>query len=199
MRKLLCTLATLLAVTGTPAVQAAVIDFDMAGVIEIDNDTNRATFKEDGFSLMGDAAGFLPIDFVGSGMSGGLVLFAGNAVSLSADDGGLFNFLGLDAGRSESASPATLTLTGIFGNSREISTMLALGDLASLQLLDWTGLRELRLAADADLVIDNVQVSQVPEPDTVAMLLLGMGALVVLRTRRPGRAIRTRRAQVRTR
>lgn len=189
MRKLLCTLAAVLAVTAAPAVTAAVIDFDAPGLIEIDNATNRATYNEDGFSLAGDAAGFLTIDGLGSGASGGLVLFGGNSISLVSMDGILFNFLGLDAGLFDPDTPAILSLTGIVGGNEQLSTTLALGDLTSLSLTGWTGLSELRLSASADLAIDNVQVSPVPEPDVAAMLLLGLGTLVALRSRHVRKAI----------
>lgn len=189
MRKLLCTIGAALAMTAAAPVTAALIDFDTPGVITVDNVTSLATYTEDGFSLTGNAAGFLPIDFVGSDMSGGLVLFSGNSISLTAGNGSLFDFSGLDAARFDPATPAILSLTGIFGNNSQLSVMLALGELASPQIMDWTGLSELRLSANADLVIDNVQVSPVPEPDTVAMLLLGMGTLVALRSGRLRRAI----------
>ena len=194
MRKLLCTLAAVLAMSVAPAVGAATIDFNNPGLIEIDNGTGVATYGEAGFSLRGDAAGFLTIDGLGSGGSGGLVLFGGNSISLSTVDGTLFNFAGLDAGLLDQGTPGTLSLTGIFGAGTQLSTMLALGELASLDLMAWNGLSELRLSASADLIIDNIQVSPVPEPDTVAMLLLGMGALLALRTGPVRNAIGRRRA-----
>jgi hypothetical protein len=182
MRKLLCTLAALVAVTAAPAASAATIDFDSPGLIEIDNSNGQATLREDGFALRGEAAGFLTIDDLGTGGSGGLVLLGGNSISLGTLDGTLFNFSGLDAGRFDSGTSAMLSLTGIFGGNTQLSTMVTLGELASLSLTDWNGLSELRLSASADLVIDNIQVSPVPEPDTVAMLLLGLGALGALRS-----------------
>lgn len=179
MRKSLCMLAAVLAVSAAPAATAAVVDFNAPGLIVIDNDTNRASYNEAGFSLMGEAASFLTIDDLGSGGSGGLVLFGGNSVSIVSADRLPFNFLGLDAGLFDPNTPAMLSLTGIVGGGGQFSTTVTLGSLASLPLTDWTGLSELRLSASADLVIDNLQVSPVPEPGMAAMLLLGMGGLLL--------------------
>jgi len=188
MRKLMCTLAAVLAMGVAPFVGAATLDFNNPGLIDIDNGTGVGTYAEAGFSLRGDAAGFLTIDGLGSGGSGGLVLFSGNSISLGTTDGTLFNFSGLDAGLFDADTPATLSLIGIFGGGTQLSAMLALGELTSLDLTTWNGLSELRLSANADLIIDNIQVSPVPEPDTVVMLLLGAGALLGLRSRQVRRA-----------
>lgn len=194
MRKLMCTLAAALAMTVAPAVSAATLDFNDPGLIEINNDTGVAIYDEAGFSLRGDAAGFLTIDGLGTGGSGGLVLLGGNTITLDTTNGILFNFAGLDAGLLDPAGSGTLSLTGIFGTGTELSAMLALGELASLNLTPWNGLSELRLSASADLIIDNIQVSPVPEPDTVAMLLLGMGTLLGLRSAPVRRALGRRKA-----
>lgn len=194
MRKLMCTLAAALAMTVAPAVSAATLDFNNPGLIEIDNDTGVATYNEAGFSLRGDAAGFLTIDGLGTGSSGGLVLFSGNTITLDTTNGILFDFTGLDAGLLDSAMSGTLSLTGVFGTGTELSTMLALGELADLDLTPWYGLSELQLTASADVIIDNIQVSPVPEPDTVAMLLLGMGALAGLRSAPVRRVLGRRKA-----
>lgn len=194
MRKLMCTLAAVLAMSVAPAVNAATINFNNPGLIQIDDGTNVATYGEAGFLLRGDAAAFLPIDGLGSGGSGGLVVFGGNTISLGTADGSLFDFAGLDAGLFNEGTPATLSLTGIFGAGTQLSTMLTLGELGSLDLAAWNGLSELRFSASADLVLDNIQVSPVPEPDTVAMLLLGLGALAGLRAGPIQRAVARPRA-----
>ncbi|MGJ9420501.1 PEP-CTERM sorting domain-containing protein [Massilia sp. CMS3.1] len=180
MHKLLRTLALALALGASQYAGAAVINFNNPAVIDIDNDTGRAVYREAGFVLAGDAAGFLTIDGLGSALTGGLVLLDGSTVSLTADEGGLFSFSGLVAGRNDAQTAATLSITGIFGDNSQLSMMFALSELAGISSTMWSGLTELRFAASGDLVIDDILVdaAQVPEPASIAMLLLGMGALV---------------------
>lgn len=182
MHTLLRTLAVALALGTSQVAGAAVINFNDPGLIEIDNDSGRATYRESGFALRGEAAGFLTIDGLGSAMSSGLVLLDGSTVSLMADGGGPFSFSRLVAGRLDAQSAATLSITGIFGDGSQQSTMFPLSGLASIPVSMWTGLTELRFAASGDLVIDDIRVdgaaTEVPEPASIAMLLLGMGALL---------------------
>lgn len=182
--------ALALAVAASPFSQAAVVNFDDPGVIEIDNDNDRAVYQEAGFLLTGSAAGFLPIDGIGSGGSGGLVIFAGNTLSVRASDGSAFNFSALDAGSFDASGSADLGITGLFADNTRSNLMLTLGSLGTLPLSAWNGLSELRLTASADLVIDNLAVSPVPEPGTVAMLVLGLAGLGALRHRSVMRARR---------
>ena len=182
MKTLLRTLAAALALGASQVAGAAVINFNDPALIEIDNDSGRATYREAGFALTGEAAGFLTIDGLGSAMTGGLVLLDGSTVSLMAGDGGPFSFSRLVAGRLDAQGAATLNITGIFGDGSQLSTMFALSDLATLPTPMWTGLTALLFAASGDLVIDDIGVdaaaAEVPEPASTAMLLLGMGALL---------------------
>lgn len=180
MHKLVLTLAVALA-AAAPLAQAEVLDFNNPAVIDIDNGTNRAVYKEAGFSLAGNAAGFLTIDGVGTGGSGGLVLLAGNTLSLMSGNGGLFNFSALDAGRYNAANPATLSIMGIFDDNTQQNLMLTLTGIGTQPLSTWSGLTELRFTASADVVVDNIVLSAVPEPGAVAMLLLGLGTLLGIR------------------
>lgn len=182
MHKLLRTVAAALVLGASQAAGAAVINFNDPALIEIDNGTNRATYRESGFALSGEAAGFLTIDGLGSAMTSGLVLLDGYTVSLMADNGGPFSFSRLVAGRLDAQSAATLSITGIFSDGSQLSTMYPLSSLASLAVPTWSGLTALRFTADGDLVIDDIRVdgaaTDVPEPASTAMLLLGMGALL---------------------
>lgn len=180
MHKLLRTLAVALALGASQAATAAVINFNAPALIEIDNDSGRALYREAGFSLTGDAAGFLTIDGLGSAMSGGLVLLDGSTVSLMADGGGPFSFSRLVAGRLDAQTAATLGIVGIFGDNSQRSAVFALSDLGAIPTAMWTGLTELRLTADGDLVIDDILISaaDVPEPESVALFVLGIGMLL---------------------
>lgn len=184
MHKIIRMLAATLVVGGSALTHAATINFDQPSQIDIDNATNQAVYHEGGAALTGTAGGFLTIDGIGSGMTGGLALFSGNTLSLKADNGGMFSFLGLDAGVPYySDSAGSLTITGIFGNNVQKNAMFPLTDIATLPFTAWNGLTELRFSGTGDVVLDNVlvNVSPVPEPSTVTMLLLGLGSVAAAR------------------
>jgi hypothetical protein len=185
MHKLILALTVALS-AGAPLAEASVVDFNNPGVIDIDNGTGAAVYREAGFTLTGNAAGFLPIDGAGTGGTGGLLLLAGNTISIMSGSGSPFNFSALDAGRYDAATAATLGITGIFSNSAQQNLMLTLGELGTQPLSAWNGLTELRFTASADVVVDNVVLSAVPEPASFAMLLLGLGAVFGLRRNRSG-------------
>ena len=167
------------------ASQATVVNFDNPALITIDDATNIATYLESGYAFTGDAASFLPIDGVGSAMSGGLVLFANSAVTLAASSMSPFSFTGFDAGRFDPDSAATLTISGLFANNTQHNVTLSLGQLANYAFTDFAGVSSLRFSASNDLVFDtlSVQTSPVPEPATTAMLLAGLGVLAAMRKR----------------
>lgn len=185
MKKIFGALAAALVLGASPVAGAAVVNFDNPSLIDIDNDSGRAVYREAGFRLDGDAAGFLTIDGLGSAFTGALVLLDGSTVSLMANNGSLFSFSSLAAGALDPLSGASLSITGIFGDSSQRNLMLALGELGAFTPSMWTGLSELRFAASGDLVIDDigVEAADVPEPGSIAMLLLGMGMLAGVRRR----------------
>lgn len=185
MKKLFGALAAALVLGASPVAGAAVVNFDNPSLIEIDNDSGRAVYREAGFRLDGEAAGFLTIDGLGSAFSGGLVLIDGSTVSLMANNGSAFSFSRLVAGAFDPLTGASLSITGIFGDSSQRNLVLALGELSVFTPPIWTGLTELRFAASGDLVLDDIAVdaADVPEPGSIAMLLLGMGMLAGVRRR----------------
>lgn len=185
MHKLILALAVALTATA-PLAQAAVVDFNSPGVIDIDNGTGRAVYREAGFTLAGNAAGFLPLDGAGTGGTGGLLLLAGNTISIMSGTGGAFDFSALDAGRYDPGTAATLGIVGIFSDNTQQNLMLTLAGLGAQPVSTWSGLTELRFTASADVVVDNVALSAVPEPGSVAMLVLGLGAVFGIRRRRSG-------------
>lgn len=185
MKKLLGALAAALVLGASPVAGAAVVNFDNPSLIDIDNGSGRAVYREAGFRLDGEAAGFLTIDGLGSAFSGALVLIDGSTVSLRAGSGSPFSFSSLVAGALDPQAGAVLSITGIFGDSSRRDTMLALADLGTATLPMWTGLTELRFTADGDLVLDDIglDAAQVPEPASIATLLLGIGMLAGVRRR----------------
>ena len=183
MHKLILKLTAALAMSAATLCHAATVGFDTDNLIDIDNSSNLASYSEAGFNLTGQAASFLTIDGVGTGMSGGLVLLGGNTLRLSADNGGLFSFSGLGAGLYDPAMAAMLKVTGIFGDSTQRTSVVTLGNFGHLDFAGLNGLSELRLSANADVVFDDLMLtaSPVPEPGPAAMLLLGIGTLVAAR------------------
>ena len=184
MHKMLRALTIAVAVGAASAAQAGTVNFDNPDVITIDNNS-IATYLESGYSITGDAAAFLPIDSIGTAMSGGLVLFANNTITLAADMARPFSFTGFDAGRYDPSSSAMLTLTGLFANNTQKAVTLSLGSLSTYAFNDFAGASGVRFMATSDVVLDTlaVQTSPVPEPATNAMMLAGLGVLVALRKR----------------
>jgi len=188
MKKLFSAVTLALALGASQAAGAAVIDFDNPGLIDIDNASGAAVYREAGFRLDGDAAAFLTIDGLGSAFSGALVLIDGGSFNLRANNAGLFSFSGLAAGALDEGAGAILDITGIFGDSSQRSAKLDLSQLGAFSFPMWTGLTQLRFVAGGDVVIDDIRVdaADVPEPASIALLLLGAGMLA--RVRRPAAA-----------
>lgn len=176
-------IAAALAFSAASLGHAGTIGFDTPTLIDTDSTPGLALYREAGFSIAGQPAGFLQIDGLGSAMSGALVLLSGETISLTAGNGGMFGFAGLDAGAFDTTVAAMLNVTGIFADSTVLSSSVTLAELGNFSFAGLTGLSELRLSASADVVLDNLMVSasEVPEPGTTAMLLLGVGALVAAR------------------
>ena len=184
MRNVLSTLACAVALCAGPAAQAALVTFNNPTLIDIDPVTNVASYNEAGFTFSGDAASFLPLDFIGSGGSGGLFVVANSLLKLSASSGGLFDLQSLDFGLFDplnTTPPPLLVVEGLLANNSLLTQTLGLGALASFGFTNWTGLQEVRFSANADFVLDNV--SAVPEPASWALIALALVGLGVSRRR----------------
>ena len=184
MRNVLSTLACAVALCAGPAAQAALVTFNNPTLIDIDPVTNVASYNEAGFTFSGDAASFLPLDFIGSGGSGGLFVLANSLLKLSASSGGLFDLQSLDFGLFDplnTTPPPSLVVEGLLANNSLLTQTLGLGALANFGFTNWTGLREVRFSANADFVLDNV--SAVPEPASWALIALALVGLGVSRRR----------------
>ena len=184
MRNVLSTLACAVALCAGPAAQAALVTFNNPTLIDIDPVTNVASYNEAGFTFSGDAASFLPLDFIGSGGSGGLFVLANSLLKLSASSGGLFDLQSLDFGLFDPLNTAPsplLVVEGLLANNSLLIQTLGLDALASFGFTNWTGLQEVRFSANADFVLDNV--SAVPEPASWALIALALVGLGVSRRR----------------
>ncbi len=184
MKKTLSRFACALALAVGASAHAGLVTFDAPTLVDIDPVTNVATYTESGFRFSGDAASYLPLDFIGTGGSGGLLVLANSTLTLTGFDGGLFNLVSLDYGLYDlSALDPSLKLLvhGLFGDNTELNQTLGLGDPASFAFTGWTALKEVTFAANADYVLDNV--SSVPEPGSVALVGAALAGLVFVRRR----------------
>ncbi len=182
MKKVLHQLALAVALGACSVAHAGVINFDTPALIDIDNNTGAGTYNEAGFAITGTAGTFLQLDGVGTNMSAGLALFADNAITLAAGMGAPFSFAGLDAGLFDPAASGTLSITGFFENNTQENLTIMLAELSSYAFTDWNGLTSLSLSASADLIIDSLVVdADVPEPGSIAMILLGLITLGAFR------------------
>ncbi len=177
LSRLSCAAALTLAI----GAQAAIVSFDAPTQIDIDNNTNVASYQESGFVLSGQAPSYLTLHTIGSAGSGGLFLVANSPLMLTTAGGGLFSLLGIDYGLFDPDGAGVLTIEGLLNDNSLLNAMLALGGLASFQFQDWSGLKSVTFSATADLVLDNINA--VPEPGTAALAALAFSGLVLVRRR----------------
>ena len=121
-----------------------------------------------------------------------LVYAAGVGTETFSSGSGAFNLSSLDLGGWENFSTiADLKITGTrFDNTTvTFDALVTPGKFNTFVLTDFTNLRSVSLGSTpggAFVAVDNIQVSPVPEPQTYAMLLVGMAMLAaVTRYRKP--------------
>jgi len=184
--RIVCVAACCLA-TGA---QATLLTFDPPlEVIEVDDVTSIATYKEGGFRITGDAASYLPLFGIGTGGSDGLLVFANNPITLTAAGGGVFNLLGLeyaviDAGFGL-APNATLMVSGVLTGGGSLHQILSLDDLGFdvSTFPVWINLTQVSFAANADFVLDNISAAPQPiaEPSSLALVGAALAGLALAR------------------
>ncbi|CAM8642822.1 PEP-CTERM protein-sorting domain [Comamonadaceae bacterium] len=111
--------------------------------------------------------------------------------TFSRQDGGLFNLLSLDIGGWENfgSNSATLTITGLKADFSTLSFSAAVlpDAFSTFQLTGFTHLRSVTLGAlpgRGYLAVDNLQVTAVPESETYALMLAGLGLMAAVSRRR---------------
>lgn len=181
MKRALLKLACAALLSASALAQAAVVNFNMPGIVDIDNDTNVATYMEQGFAFTGEAAAFLPLDGIGTGGTGALFVLPGSTLALRAETG-LFNLLSVDLGLFDLEEFGTLTITGLMGNNSERTQTIELGELSTFMFVDWTGLSQVSFMADVAFIIDDVDAvggaAAIPEPGSIALMGLALAGLI---------------------
>lgn len=112
-------------------------------------------------------------------------------LSINRTDNAAFNLTSLDLGNSYyTHSSGTVTLTADYATGGSYTTQLALNDSFQRFNLGLKDLSQVRISGLDDgegvgyTAIDNFNVAAVPEPETYALLLAGLGVVVTAARRR---------------
>lgn len=180
-QKLLTAVALAAALCAGSAAHAAVITFNDPAVIQIDPDTQVATYAEAGFTISGPAASFLPIGVAPDPM----VLVGGfdtTPFSLMQAGGGEFSLFSLDYDFYDlgfGGATSTLTIMGLLSGGAMVSRIVDLSGAATLMFgAEWARVSEVSFSGTAGFSLDNINAVPVPEPGTLALsslALLGLG------------------------
>ncbi len=163
MNRFLGALALAAALCSGGAAQAAFINFDNPGLIDIDNNTGIATYTEAGYVISGPAASFLPLD---GAMVGG---FDPTPFSLSQLGGGVFGLQSLDiAAYDLGFGPGMLAVVGMLGGAQVAALNIDLANAGSV-LFDssWAQLTSVSFSATSGFALDNI--ATLPEPGSFAL------------------------------
>jgi hypothetical protein len=164
---------------------AAVVNFDAPGLITIDPITSVATYTEAGYKIQGQAAEFLLLD---NGAGNGFLVggfFGASPLSLMAATGGAFSLLGLDLAFFDLGDPAgTLTISGLLNGNQVATSIFNLGGLNTATFgAAWAQLTQVNFQATSGFSLDNINVTAVPEPGTLALVGLAVAGLAITRRR----------------
>lgn len=169
------------------------VNFDAATIAP-----TSASFTVEGFSFAtGAAHGVTNLSgFGASDPAGGnyLVYLAtgANTETITLSDATPFSLASIDLGGwyNFGANPQLLTVTGHQSNGQTVTTQLAVApsSFQSYALNGFTNLLSVQLGSLARgyVAVDNIVATPVPEPETYALMLGGLGLLgLALRRRRP--------------
>lgn len=186
---------TALSIAGSGGVFASTVDFN----------TNPApTVLASGTIVSGDYSfaagsvlGVLMLDSVSGVFNGtkSLVFLNSTSLTITRSDAGLFNLGTLDVGFTSGAlAPSELLkITGHSGSGDvSITAALSKTSFSTVSTAGFNNLTSVTLSVLGDtsspgyVAIDNLAVTAVPEPETYAMLLAGLGLIPLAARRRRG-------------
>jgi hypothetical protein len=104
----------------------------------------------------------------------------GTELSLSGSTFTLNNFWA----RSGWAPSQALTVTGYLAGNQVATASFTLDQSYQQIVLNFSGVDSVRITSTSNTLIDDISVNAVPEPETYAMLLAGLGVIGLLRRKR---------------
>ena len=186
------------------AAQADVVTFDpvdqQGAALALGDSITARGFS---FTLRNDTPALLFAgDLSGAYASNGTAsLYAANNAmfSILGDGTGVFNIGTFELGGGNLAFPAdpslepwamVVTLFGTFADNSQMSTSFAIDQTSSGLAtfgVNWSNLVDLKFSATGDYSLDNLQLSHVPEPGSLALVAVALAGLTATSLRRPRR------------
>lgn len=117
----------------------------------------------------------------------------GQSQTASITSTSAFDFLGASFTKLRGSSSSTVTLQAYSGGVLKYSDSFAVGASPTAKIYSWTGIDQLVYTPTTgrfgtNVVMDQANIAAVPEPETFAMLLAGLGLMGVVARRRSKQA-----------